>query len=145
MFRFTRKTENIHDLAAASSSRNIATGALLDTSTSDNNFSIQSANKRRRWNQGICKYQNQLRVVCDLWNSIAVIVNDVGTSSNTVWLLILSIFLGGGVGRSFMGNSFFSWKNETKINIEILFSPHKAETSTHTYLRKEIDEITKSA
>lgn len=40
--------ENIHALAAASNSRNIAAGALLDTEISDNNFFIQSSNKRRR-------------------------------------------------------------------------------------------------
>jgi len=41
--------ENIHVLAAAPNSRNIVVGALLDTEIPDNNFFIQSSNKRRRW------------------------------------------------------------------------------------------------
>jgi hypothetical protein len=40
--------ESIQALAAASNSRNIAAGALLDTAISDNNFFIQFSNKRRR-------------------------------------------------------------------------------------------------
>ena len=41
--------EYIQDLAAASSSRKIAAGALLDISMSDNSSSSQSSNKHLRW------------------------------------------------------------------------------------------------
>ena len=36
------------------------------------------------------------------------------TSSKRASLLILNIFFGGGEGRYFMGNSFFSWKKIQK-------------------------------
>lgn len=57
MFRFMKKKTHTHDLAAASSSRNIATEALLDTLMSDSNLSIQFANELRRWNSEIYEYK----------------------------------------------------------------------------------------
>ena len=42
---------HLHDLAASSSSRKMATGALLDKSMSDNNFSIQSSKEDLRCNE----------------------------------------------------------------------------------------------
>lgn len=43
----TRK-KHLQDLAAASSSRKVATGKLLDMSMSDNNFSIQTSKEHLR-------------------------------------------------------------------------------------------------
>lgn len=60
-WRYIKK--HLHNLTAASSSRNVPTGALLDMSISDNSFSIQSSKEHLR-----CKILTILRILLSWFN-----------------------------------------------------------------------------